>query len=121
MPNGLEPFVGDFNGDAHRHDIFWYGPGDTADGLWFGRLGGAFPSTSRWVAGTYRPLVGDFDGNGLGGMFWYGPGSAPDGLWVAGPSGTFQSRSLTVNGHCESSGRRHLESPAYNQLAVATR
>lgn len=95
--DGLAPFVGDFNGDGTA-DIFWYGPGGAADGLWFGRPGGAFLSSSRSVGGVYEPLVGDFDGNGRDDVLWYARGFAADWLWTAAAGGAFQTGPVTING-----------------------
>ena len=37
------------------------------------------------INGTYRPVVGDFDGNGRGDVLWHGSGSTPDHLgWSTG-------------------------------------
>jgi hypothetical protein len=47
---------------------------------------------------TYRPLLGDFNGDGRGDIFWYGPGSAPDVFWYGHADGGFAGRAVTVNG-----------------------
>jgi hypothetical protein len=92
------PLVGDFDGNG-RDDIFWYGPGAAADGLWLTRRDGAAPvKLALRVTGTYRPLVGDFDGNGRDDIFWYGSGSAPDGLWLGAVRGAFQASTQAVGG-----------------------
>jgi FG-GAP-like repeat len=64
------------------------------------------PSWKRWrydqVAGTYTPLVGDFDGNGRSDLFWYAPGSGADGLWLTRRDGGPPVKlSPTVNGTYE--------------------
>ncbi len=53
------------------------------------------------VTGTYIPLTGDFNGDGIGDVFWYGPGTAYDTIWY-GKSGTgFRSESVEVKGTYE--------------------
>ncbi|QXC62137.1 aryl-sulfate sulfotransferase [Aquihabitans sp. G128] len=90
-----------------RYDeVLWYAAGTAPDRVdrftW--AAGGGPQRTSRSVTinGTYQPVSGDFDGDGLGDVFFYGPGSAGDALWltVGGPVGTTGQRSLpvTVNG-----------------------
>lgn len=92
------PLKGDFNGDGYD-DVFWYGPGTTADSLWLGKpyyegnVGGTANPTSRFtsvpysVGGVYKPFAGDFDGDGYTDIFWYAPGANPDSIWYFGPSG----------------------------------
>jgi hypothetical protein len=87
--------VGDFNGDR-RSDIFWYGPGATADRIWFGRSGGRFHAKTTTVARPYQPLVGDFNGDRRSDVFWYGPGAAVDRIWFGRADGGFGSRVTTV-------------------------
>ncbi len=53
--------------------------------MWLHQPGGGFRVVKRPVNGTYRPFVGDFDGNGIADIFWYGPGSAPDSMWLHRP------------------------------------
>jgi hypothetical protein len=54
------------------------------------------------VSGTYRPLVGQFAGDGATDILWYAPGSAPDSLWIgkAGQRGAaaFTKVPLRING-----------------------
>ena len=50
------------------------------------------------VGGTYTPLVGDFDGNGVTDLFWYAPGSAGDYLWLFTSGGGFTQITKSVNG-----------------------
>jgi FG-GAP-like repeat len=95
------PLAGDFDGNG-RDDIFWYGPGSAADGLWLTRRDGGSPvKLSPVVNGIYTPFVGDFDGNGRDDIFWYAPGSAADGLWLSAGGGSFSGSGQTVNGDYE--------------------
>ena len=66
--------VGDFDGDG-RDDIFWYGPGDAADKLWFGRADRRF--VDRDLDDRRRPTgrpTGDFDGDGRDDVLLVRPG-----------------------------------------------
>ena len=63
-------------------DVVWYGVGAAPDARWLG-LNLAPPTVefsrvAMSVSGTYRPFVGDFDGDGCEDIFWYSPGAAPD-------------------------------------------
>jgi len=46
-----------------------------------------YASINTNVAGDYKPVSGDFDGDGDDEIFWYGPGATTDSVW------TFTSRS----------------------------
>lgn len=50
------------------------------------------------VGGTYTPVVGDFNGDGVDDVLWYGPGEARDYLWQGTVFARFVGRSITVNG-----------------------
>lgn len=93
---GYQPFSGDFNGDG-RDDIFWYGPGNKTDSIWYGTANASFSGAATKVNGTYEPVVGDFDGDGRDDILWYGSGSAKDSLW-RGRGGGFQPEPIQVNG-----------------------
>ena len=84
------PFVGNFDGDTNNghpiDDIYWYRDGTGADFIWFGDTGAAennhtYVQDNENVSGTYRPVTGDFDGDGKDEIFWYGPGSTADSVW----------------------------------------
>lgn len=100
-----QPISGDFNGDRNG-DIFWYGPGNKPDYIWFGRSNKTFDTNRKIVAdnvtqsitGTYTPLSGDFNGDGTTDIFWYGVGKAPDFIWLGLRSGSFSNLNASVNG-----------------------
>lgn len=51
------------------------------------------------VNGTnYRPLIGDFDGDGLSDVFWYAPGATQDYVWWSTSNGGFSSTPVSVGG-----------------------
>jgi hypothetical protein len=75
----------DLDGNGYD-DVFWYGPGSSADSVWF--FGpDAVEGVRTTVSGTYTPVPGDFDGNGYDDILWYGPGSATDAMWRNGRDG----------------------------------
>jgi len=98
------PISGDFNGDG-RFDIFWYAPGTATDRIRFGRATSNGADENAWfdtggtvdVNGTYRPVSGDFNGDGCWDILWYGVGTNPDSLWLGrttdagGNNGMFNS------------------------------
>ena len=89
------PFPVDLDGNGYQ-DMFWYGPGTTADSIWlFGADGRTVVPTS--MAGTLTPVVGDFNGNGYDDIFWYGPGSGIDVMWWNGRDG-ITTEVMLVNG-----------------------
>ena len=83
-------------------NVMLYSPGSTADTLV--RVvpqctGGVTLSTALApVSGTFRPLVGDFDGNTIDDIFWYAAGSAPDYLWLFDAAGNHTTKAANVNG-----------------------
>jgi hypothetical protein len=60
------------------------------------------PTWKDWellqVSGTYRPITGDFDGDGRTDIFWYGPGSDPDSIWLARGGTSFDQVTVSVSG-----------------------
>lgn len=95
---------GDFDGDS-RDDVFFYKPGGGAANrdfvVWgadradFGAAADEYP-----VSGTYVPVAGDFNGDGVDDIFWYGPGTAADSVWFwfGRHGGGYDSKAFTVNG-----------------------
>ncbi|WP_266215704.1 hypothetical protein [Paraliomyxa miuraensis] len=92
------PAIGDFDGDG-RADIMWHGVSnlpaglpDIVDVLWLSRSTAnqiAFATIPKGVGQTYRPFVGDFDGDGIDDIFWHRSwGMTSDGpsAWSTGPS-----------------------------------
>lgn len=77
--------------------------GEITDWMWqqFGTTRGNFLSQQKPASGTYRPVIGDFDGDGRDDLFWYAPGSGADVVWwgrsTAAGFGTVDTPK-TVNG-----------------------
>ncbi|WP_436795802.1 FG-GAP-like repeat-containing protein [Actinospongicola halichondriae] len=98
---GTLPLAGDFNGD-HRGEVILYGPGGSPDGRL--TMDATTASNGRTVmrdatiSGIYRPLVGEFTGDGLDDIVWYAPGAAKDYLWAGRSDGGFDSSPRTING-----------------------
>lgn len=55
-------------------------------------------SSSITVAGTYRAVALDAQGDGRGDVLWYAPGSAADSLWSGTGPGTFSSSGVAIAG-----------------------
>ena len=47
--------------------------------------------------GTYKPISGDFNGDGRTDVLWYGPGDNVDALWMA-EGGSFKYYAIKVLG-----------------------
>ena len=93
-----------------KDEVFYYTAGAGFDGYtaytWDGGQPLVVRSRQTPVNGTYRPVAGDFDGNGLADIMWYGPGAAPDALW------------LTTGGAAGSSGQRDVAVGVNGQYTV---
>lgn len=50
------------------------------------------------IGGAFRPVVGDFDGNGIDDVIWYAPGTERDYLWLFDASGAHTSRAISIGG-----------------------
>ncbi len=92
------PLVGDFDGDG-KTDLFWYGPGRTADSVWYGRADRQFTILSQPVNGRYLPVVGDFNGDHITDIFWYGIGTAADNVWFGHSTRFFDTHSWPLGGN----------------------
>lgn len=88
---GLEPVVGDFDGDG-KEDILWYSAGG-AETFWWGS-GRSFQKADSSVLapGGYRPLAGDFDGDGVDDIYFFRNGAANDFQWWGSTARAFEVR-----------------------------
>ena len=100
---GVTVLQGDFNGDD-LDDFFFYGAGSNPDAIWFAKDANDGPTaTDRFtvqsisVSGSYKPFVGDFDGDWTDDIFWYAPGPGPDSIWYF-DGGTPTGVATNVNG-----------------------
>ena len=90
--------VGNFAGES-SDDVFLRQPGVLPDQL-YTAASGRFTSRKLFtINGSYRPLVGDYDGNGFDDVLWYAPGTTADSVWYSRGDLTFASRATSaVNG-----------------------
>jgi hypothetical protein len=81
--------------------VLWYAPGDATDALWrqvSTPTGGtaSYSSASLGVGGRFRPVTGDFDGDGCEDVFWVATDTATASrLWYFAADGTYQSTSVS--------------------------
>ena len=88
---GLEPVVGDFDGDG-KEDILWYSAAG-AETFWWG-AGRTFQVADSAVLAPagYRPLAGDFDGDNVDDIYWFRNGAANDFQWWGSTTRAFEVR-----------------------------
>lgn len=93
-------------------DVLVYSPGSATD--YIAHLTNSIPATVTFtafsVSGTYNPVVGDFDGNGIDDILWYASGAGAEHLWlfagdsshteipVANVDGSYRPTALDANG-----------------------
>lgn len=99
----FRPVIGDLDGDGDD-DVFWYGPGRRTDAIWWMEGGVVKQSTKaagHQIGGSaYRPVAGDFDGDGRDEILWYGPGGLSDSIWSGiTPQGAKTSTATKVGGN----------------------
>jgi hypothetical protein len=96
---------GNFIGDA-REEVFAYRAGAPQDEYLVMFDNGGVPGDNLTVnvfpfnvSGTsYRPVAGDFDGDGRDEIFWHGPGTIPDSMWHFQSTSSVVSVPFTVGG-----------------------
>lgn len=100
---GEESFARAYEGDftsAPGTDVFVYRPGPEPDGIVTVTPDGDGVTTAlipKTVNGSYGPLIGDFDGNGVDDVLWYQASTAGDSLWLFEEDGSHRNVPLTVN------------------------
>lgn len=85
-----QPVAGDFDGNG-TDDIFWYGPGATADALWLWTTSRTHTSYARSVnTSTYKLAAGDVNGDGDDELLFANT-AGDDVIWWGRPESSFGS------------------------------
>ncbi|WP_172302098.1 FG-GAP-like repeat-containing protein [Pseudenhygromyxa sp. WMMC2535] len=97
------PVLGDFDGDL-RTDIFWYGPGEVKDVMWWslGNMNSViFEAASTQLQGEFRPFAADFDGNGVTDILWFSShdeaANTNSRIWFFSEERTFLARPFSTH------------------------
>lgn len=103
VPDDYQLLSGNFVGGADSTDeLFYYAPGSETEALasftHYGDVVSHDLLGSFTVNGTYKPLVGDLDGDGMDEILWYAPGTATDYLWNFTSNTSVSSVAYTANG-----------------------
>jgi|GEM_PF-2346587 len=78
------PLVGDYNNDG-RDDVLWYKQSSGITYIWY-----ATATRNSWDTSQsppafnrtgYKPVAGDFNGDGAGDIFWFKAGCDPERFW----------------------------------------
>jgi len=104
-PTGAVAFAGNFDG-SRGDDIFFYIAGAPMDEIWYSAsTATGFDIRTTDVGGSYRPIVGDWNGDGSDDIYWDHPGTT-DFVWLGnGKSfnkeyrGSIYGRFLTAAGN----------------------
>ncbi len=84
---------------AANDDIMWWKAGTGGGSVWsFTGSTGAHTAVGAPIAGSPKPVVGDFDGNGSADVFWYTAGSTPEALWRGNGAGHFTKSGFNIGG-----------------------
>ncbi|MCU1354956.1 MAG: hypothetical protein JWM89_374 [Acidimicrobiales bacterium] len=93
----------DYTGINRKDDILWYAPGSAKDYVWhYNEAGtGTYQTVNIAIAGTFKMIVGDWNGDRLDDLVLYAAGSAKDYRWASKADASFATSSITVNGTFE--------------------
>ena len=85
------------------HDrIVWYSPSSTSVTVWrFGSsntVSNAYTAVSGTIPASSKPVVGDWNLDGIDDLVWYGPGSAGDAKWLSRGDGSFTKTAISAGG-----------------------
>jgi hypothetical protein len=96
VPAGTQPLVGHFSAGVCQ-DVFWYGPGATADQLWLLTCNGQKGVHPQAVFGTYQPVVQQLTQGGaaVDDILWYRSNGLST-VWHSDGDGTWTSSSHDI-------------------------
>ncbi len=103
VPTDHAMLAGNFAGGP-RDELFFYAPGAPTEALVTiaksGTTAPVFTTQGEFdVRGTYKPFVGNFDGDGFDEILFYAPGSGQDYIWNFNSYTSVSSRAFPVSGN----------------------